>query len=291
MAHLNPRLLLFTYSKQVLILFFFVLFYYTTAIAAEEDEDDSAVMCNLLEALSPTPKGWSKNTSFCNWTGITWHDSMNKVTAIQPRGYSLTGILPSNLNSLSDLTLLDLSSNHLTGPLPSLANLVLLTHVNLEYNNFISVPDTAFQGLFNLEFLSLGNNKLLPWTFPTSLILPDDHHLSSTTVPPLDTISLEATNMEGNILISKLGFEGSIHVLSTMTHLVAVQLQNNKFSGPIPNLSNSHYYLTSLRIDNNFLTGVVPPSLANLHNLDYLSLANNMLRGPIPKFVKDSPIQ
>ncbi|MED6217349.1 hypothetical protein PIB30_016973 [Stylosanthes scabra] len=299
-------------------------------IAAHEDDDDGVVMSDLLEALTPTPEGWSKNTSFCNWTGITCGGGCGsmRVTAIQLDGYSLTGILPSNLNSLSCLTHLDLSNNHLTGPMPSLANLVLLTHVNLELNNFTSLPDAAFHGLFNLEFLSLGNNfNLQPWTFPTSLILPDDHHLFGTTVPPLDTIFLSATNMEGNLpdifnffpkfrrldlsnnnftgilpksldrteieflLLQhqKLGFEGSIHVLSTMTHLVGVQLQNNKLTGPIPNFSNSHHYLTSLRIDNNFLTGVIPPSLTNLHNLQELTLVNNILRGPIPSFVKTLP--
>ncbi|MED6181710.1 hypothetical protein PIB30_021810 [Stylosanthes scabra] len=151
----------------------------------------------------------------------------------------------------------------------------------------------------------------------------EDHQFSPTftPVPLLYTICLDATNMEGylpdifhyfpkltrldlrnNNLTGilpksldraeieylflhnqKLGFEGSIHVLSTMTHLVDVQLQNNNFTGLIPDLSNSHY-LTSLSLDNNFLTGVVPPSLANLQNMDYLTLDNNMLRGPIPNF-------
>ncbi|MED6217350.1 hypothetical protein PIB30_016974 [Stylosanthes scabra] len=285
-------------------------------IIAEDEED--AVMIKLMEALTPTPHGWSNKTSHCNWAGITCDNYQNRVTAIELGGYSLTGILPSNLNSLYNLVLLDLSNNNLTGPLPSLANLTLLHFVNLEVNNFTSIPPGTFDGLFRLELLSLGNNiNLAPWTFPTNFIFThhDDYFFL-----PLQTLRLDATNMQGNLPDTfhifprlrylslngnnltgilpnslartemkelllhdqKIGFEGSLHVLSTMTHLTGVQLQNNKFKGPIPNLSNSPNLVT-LRLDNNFLTGVVPPFLASLPNLGYLYLSN-MLRAPIPNF-------
>ncbi|MED6204588.1 hypothetical protein PIB30_010442 [Stylosanthes scabra] len=210
------------------------------------------------------------------------------------------------------------SHNNLTGPVPSLANLQLLQNVNLEFNNFTSVPDGCFHGLFSLQVISMSSNfNLAPWTFLTSLVMIDHQHSSV-----LDSIYFDFTNMEGNLpdifhsfprlrylvlhgnnltgvlpkslgqtLIAylslsnqKVGFSGSIHVLSTMIYLRTVELQNNKFTGSIPDLSNSHY-LNGLRLDNNFLTGVVPPFLASLENLEILLLNNNMLRGPIPNFV------
>ncbi|MED6124838.1 hypothetical protein PIB30_062704 [Stylosanthes scabra] len=271
-------------------------------------------MSNLLESLNPTPYGWSNNTYFCNWTGITC-DTGNRVTAIQLSRQSLTGILPSNLNSLSYLAQLDLSHNNLTGPVPSLANLQLLQNINLEFNNFTSVPDGCFYGLFSLQLISMSSNfNLAPWTFPTSLVLIDPQYSSV-----LDSIYFDFTNMEGNLpdifhsfprvrylilhcnnltrvlpkslgqtLIAclslsnqKVGFSDSIHVLSTMTYLRTVELLNNKFTGSIPDYSR---YLNELRLDNNFLTGVVPPFLASLDNLEFLLLNINMLRGPIPNF-------
>ncbi|MED6217351.1 hypothetical protein PIB30_016975 [Stylosanthes scabra] len=276
-------------------------------------------MHKLLEALTPTPTGWSKTTSHCNWTGITCSGiSWKWVTAIDLRGYSLTGILPSNLNSLHNLMDLDFAYNNLTGPLPSLANLTFLQYVYLEFNNFTSIPDGTFHGLFNLERLSMGNNiNLAPWTFPAN----NFNFTPDYSDRPLEVMWLDATNLEGSLpdtfqffprlrylslndnnltgilpnslaqtaveqlLLQnqKVGFEGSLHVLSTMTHLTKIYLQNNKFSGSIPNLSNSPNLVT-LRLDNNFLTGVVPPSLATLPNLECLYLNKNMLRAPIPNF-------
>ncbi|TKY59942.1 Receptor kinase TMK4 [Spatholobus suberectus] len=136
----------------------------TTAVAG----DDAAVMSNFLKSLTSPPSGWSSSTPFCKWRGVQC-DSSGRVTSISLASQSLTGTLPSDLNSLSQLRSLSLQDNALSGPLPSLANLSALQTAYLNGNNFTSVP-AAFAGLTSLQTLSLGSNpSLAPWTFPTDL--------------------------------------------------------------------------------------------------------------------------
>ncbi|KEH15622.1 transmembrane protein, putative [Medicago truncatula] len=52
--------------KQVLFLCFSLILFLRMVIA-----DDGTFMSKLAKSLSPTPSGWSSNTSFCLWTGVT----------------------------------------------------------------------------------------------------------------------------------------------------------------------------------------------------------------------------
>ncbi|QHO10530.1 putative receptor protein kinase [Arachis hypogaea] len=70
-----------------------------------EDEEDAA-MYKLLEALTPTPYGWSKNTSHCNWKGVTC-DTYNSVDCHSPEycpQISTTSPISSNSTSLKTIS-------------------------------------------------------------------------------------------------------------------------------------------------------------------------------------------
>ncbi|XP_039689863.1 receptor-like kinase TMK4 [Medicago truncatula] len=271
-------------------------------------------MSKLAKSLSPTPSGWSSNTSFCLWTGVRC-DEFNSVTSIKLASMSLIGTIPSDLNSLSSLTSLVLFSNSLSGALPSLANLSYLETVLLDSNNFSSVPDGCFQGLDNLQKLSMRNNiNLAPWTIPIELIhstrldlidlantnlvgpLPEIFHRLFS----LKNLRLSYNNLTGDLPMSfsgsgiqnlwlnnqkPNGFTGSINVLASMTQLTQVWLMNNKFTGQIPDFSNCTD-LFDLQLRDNQLTGVVPSSLMALSSLKNVSLDNNHLQGPFPSFGK-----
>ncbi|RDX68305.1 Receptor-like kinase TMK4, partial [Mucuna pruriens] len=279
-----------------------------TAIA-----DDGALMSKLAKAVSPTPSGWS-GSNFCEWKGVKC--STNSVTSINLALMKLSGTLPPDLNSLSQLTTLSLQGNALSGALPSLANLTMLQGVFLDGNNFTSVPNGCFQGLTSLQTLSMTDSiNLAPWTIPAELTqssnlvkldlgnanlvgsLPDifDSFVS------LQELRLSYNNLTGglpksfsgsgiqNLWLNNqndgFGFSGSIQVLSSMIHLSQLWLQKNQFTGPIPDLSNCTT-LFDLQLRDNQLTGVVPPSLMSLNSLKNVSLDNNVLQGPVPSFGK-----
>ncbi|KAG2409592.1 Receptor-like kinase [Vigna angularis] len=281
----------------------------TTLVAAADD----AVMSNFLKSLKPPPPGWSQTTPFCQWKGIQC-DSSNRVTSISLASKSLTGTLPSDLNSLSQLRSLSLQDNALSGPLPSLAQLSFLQTAYLNRNNFSAVPLAAFASLNSLQTLSLASNpSLSPWTFPTDLTsstnlidldlasvslsgaLPDIFHK----FPSLHSLRLSYNNLTGSLpsslaisTIASLwlnnqatGLSGTLSVLSNMTQLSQAWLHKNQFTGSIPDLSQCKG-LFDLQLRDNRLTGVVPISLTTLSSLKNVSLDNNVLQGPVPAFGK-----
>ncbi|RHN47254.1 putative non-specific serine/threonine protein kinase [Medicago truncatula] len=70
-----------------------------------------------------------------------------------------------------------------------------------------------------------------------------------------------------------------------MRFLSQAWLNNNAFTGTIPNMSNSTH-LFDLQLHSNGLIGLVPSSLFSLPSLTNISLDNNNLEGPIPMFHK-----
>ncbi|KAL2343499.1 hypothetical protein Fmac_004784 [Flemingia macrophylla] len=290
--------------KTLLLLFLFT-------IAAAVSADDAAVMSDFLNSLTPPPSGWSNSTPFCKWKGVQC-DSNNRVTSVSLASLSLTGTLPADLNSLSQLRTLSLQDNLLSGTLPSLANLSALQSSYLNNNNFSAVPAAALTGLSALQTLSLSANPgIAPWTFPTDLAsstnlvdldlstagltgsLPDifDQFVS------LQNLRLSYNNLTGALpnslaasSITKLwlnnqasGFSGTVQVISNMTQLYQAWLHKNRFSGPIPDLSQCKS-LFDLQLRDNQLTGLVPSSLTSLSTLKNVSLDNNLLQGPVPVF-------
>ncbi|KAI4364320.1 hypothetical protein MLD38_020428 [Melastoma candidum] len=278
---------------------------YTSIVAA----NDSATMAEFLTTLTPPPSGWSSSTPSCTWKGITC-DSSRRVTTISLASQSLSGSLPSDLTSLTSLRLLYLQRNALSGPIPNLSSLVSLQEVNLDNNNFTSVPASVFKGLAGLQNLSISNNpNLLPWTIPADLadspalvslqaagsnvfrMIPE--FLGSLSSFP--SLRLSYNNVSGPIPSSfngsgiqnlwlnnqLIGMDGRIDVLASMTQLQQVWLHMNKFSGPIPDLSSCHS-LFDIQLRDNDLTGIVPSTLTSLPSLVSVNLDSNKLQGPMP---------
>ncbi|KAF5783347.1 putative protein kinase RLK-Pelle-LRR-IX family [Helianthus annuus] len=273
--------------------------------------DDAAVMSKLSTSLSPTPSSWSTNTDFCKWDGITC-DNSNRVTAINLPSKSLTGSLPSDLNSLSQLKTLAVQRNSIGGVLPTLANLTLLEQVILDSNNFTAIPTDFFTGLTNLQSFSITDNPdMSSWTIPENL--NQNTNLQSFQAgnanimggipdifdkfPNLQNLRLSYNNITGALPVSfggsqirnlwlnnqKQGLSGTLDVLSSMTQLEQVWLQANVFTGAIPDLSNCTG-LFDLQLRDNQLTGLVPASVMSLPKLVNVTLQNNRLQGPLPVF-------
>ncbi|KAJ6355012.1 hypothetical protein OIU77_005580 [Salix suchowensis] len=297
------------------LLSFFLLFLLlstTTTTTA----DDAGTILKLASALTPTPKGWSKTNSngYCNWNGVKC-DSSNNVISINLASEGLSGTLPSELSTLSQLQSLSLQGNKLSGPLPSFANIASLKELYIGSNNFTSIPTDFFKGLTSLQTLSMNENiNLDSWAISTDLTessslttfeasqaniigtIPD----MFASFPSLQNLRLSYNNLTGGLPPSfansgiqnlwlnnqEMGLSGTIEVLPSMEQLSQVWLHKNQFTGPIPDLSKCKS-LFDLQLRDNQFTGIFPVSLSSLPGLLNISFYNNKLQGPVPQFGKN----
>ncbi|KAM6561991.1 hypothetical protein CsatB_021989 [Cannabis sativa] len=269
--------------------FFFLILSATISVAGATVDNDAAVMSSLLKAISPAPTGWSHSTNYCSkWRGVCC-SSTGRVTAINLPNLSLTGTLPSNLASLSQLTSLNLKGNCFSGQLPSFANHSVIQEIFLDHNKFASLPVACFQGLTDLRVLTMDNNLNLPqWDFPIEVIES----------PNLVNLSMVSCNLNGsipekfflssfpnlqNLFLSSNFLNGVLPQTLPKSKIQKLCLCQNSFTGPIPNLSKLEN-LFDLQLNDNQFTGLVPISLISLPKLRSVSLKNNLLQGPLPQF-------
>ncbi|KAL2933004.1 Pollen receptor-like kinase 3 [Bienertia sinuspersici] len=106
-------------------------------------------------------------------------------------------------------------------------------------------------------------------------------------------IDVEAlSNLQGlrTISFENNKFTGPIPDINRLGALKAVYLTNNQFSGPIPfDYFSKMESLKKLWLANNSFTGEIPSSLAQLRNLVELHLENNQFSGVIPP-LKQPPL-
>ncbi|KAH7836024.1 hypothetical protein Vadar_032051 [Vaccinium darrowii] len=101
------------------------------------------------------------------------------------------------------------------------------------------------------------------------------------------TISLDnSTARVLEIDLDPIGYDGFLTpAIGDLTELTTLNLNKNKFRGPIPfNLSNLQN-LTKLQLSNNFFTGYFPHRIDTLKRLEIIDLSHNELSGSIPRAI------
>lgn len=237
---------------------------------------------------------WSSDRPIHEWAGIALGGSPLRVHELRidrpdvPRP-ALSGLhrpLPAALGRLTQLRVLSLIANQLTGPIPrDLGELTSLRELHLDANHLTgSIPPELAQ-LANLEVLILSRNEL------TGPIPADLGHLTK-----LRHLSLSANGLSGPIPPELGGLNslerlymgtnqltGSIPPeLGQVSSLAVLSLSQNELTGSIPSALGQLGNLVYLFLDHNQLTGAIPPALGQLGNLSFLSLTANQLTGPIP---------
>ncbi|KAJ6305729.1 hypothetical protein OIU78_021132 [Salix suchowensis] len=276
--------------------------------------DDGSAILKLANSITPLPSDWSTKspTGFCSWRGIKCDSSNTRVTSISLSKLSLSGTLPPEISTLSELQSLTFQDNQLSGAIPSLANLTNLQTILLNTNNFTSISPGFLQGLTSLQTLSVGGNvNLSPWQLTADLaqcaslttLTANECNLFGSipdvfeSLPSLQNLRLSYNNFTGalppsfaNSGIQNLwlnnqqnGLTGSIEVIGSMTQLAQVWLHKNEFTGPIPDLTECKS-IFDLQLRDNQLSGIVPASLVSLPKLVNVSLSNNKFQGPVPQF-------
>ncbi|XP_047964754.1 leucine-rich repeat receptor-like protein kinase PEPR2 [Salvia hispanica] len=240
---------------------------------------------------------WNPTTSasaHCSWPGVSCYSNETdfRVEKLELKGLGLTGVLEDSYSLLcgvSDLVLVDLSSNNFSGSVPTvLGNCSQLIDVNLN-NNHLSgpIPPDVFKP-GKLLALDLGGNKL------------------SGTIPPevgqckrLEYLALSASSLSGEVpseLFSVLNlkylyldlnqFNGTLPKFPSRCPLVELLLRNNSFHGSLPPSISNCRDLQFLDVSRNKLGGVMEQDIfTGLMQLDQLSLARNNFEGQIPMSV------
>ncbi|XP_062211073.1 probable inactive receptor kinase At5g10020 [Phragmites australis] len=229
-------------------------------------------------------------------------------------GNKLEGVLPRELGSIASLQLLDLSNNMFSGSIPSeLTKLAGLGYLNLSSNGFGGALPLGFRNLRKLKYLDLHGNGFTDKLDDIFAQLQSPVHvdlscnqfsgsLTSVSDNSSAVITLQYLNVSHNMLSGTLFesdpmplfdslevFDASSNILSGnippfnfVISLKVLRLQNNNFSGSIPEalFRETSMVLTELDLSCNQLTG--PIRRVTAMNLKYLNLSCNNLQGTLP---------
>ena len=212
--------------------------------------------------------------------------SLTNLTVLQLQKNQLSGEIPPELGRLANLTELRLNGNQLSGEIPpELGRLANLTELRLNGNQLSGEIPPELGRLANLRDLRLQSNQLSGEIPPelgrlanlTQLRL-DWNQLSGEIPPELGRLAnLTQLRLDWNQLSGEIPLE-----LDNLVNLTDLRLQSNQLSGEIPPELGRLANLTQLRLDWNQLSGEIPPELGRLANLTQLRLDWNQLSGEIP---------
>ncbi|KAL3504932.1 hypothetical protein ACH5RR_034773 [Cinchona calisaya] len=190
--------------------------------------------------------------------------------------------MPEALRRMSNLKVLDLSSNPLNGDIiPQIWSLPSLEKLNLSsiYPNHAFIPAlSALCELKNLRALDLRNNSINDENIPPCLL----RNLSS-----LETLYLSQNHLTNSPRILAGEIPSSY---GNLTKLLVLDLSNNFLQGKIPiNLRQNHTSLAQLILSGNNFHETMP-SFSNMSNLAYLHLRNVGFGGSITRSLVNLPI-
>ncbi|KAF3558161.1 hypothetical protein F2Q69_00017154 [Brassica cretica] len=210
--------------------------------------------------------------------------SLHRLEYLSLYSNGFVGQVPSSFNSLSHLSVLELTRNELTGSFPLLRNLTKLSALSLAGNQFSGTLNPNSSSLFefhHLRYLSLGYNNF-------SSSLPSEFG----NLNKLEYLSLKSNDFSGQVppTISNLTslkelylqdnqLTGTFPLVHNLTMLSVLNLDDNNFSGPIPSFLVNMPFLSDLRLYGNNLTGSV--EFPNSSRLEKLHLGQNHFEGKI----------
>lgn len=154
-------------------------------------------------------RSWSTG----NWTGVTWN-SHGLVTSINAKGFNIANPIPSSLCSLSNLSSIDLSYNHLSGHFPTVMyGCSALLHLDLSGNRFTNnLPSDIHNLSSRMQHLNLSRNGFTGGIGPV-----------------LNAINLIELDLSKNRLTGPIP-----ETISNMKNLGLLLLCWNNIVGPVP---------------------------------------------------------
>ena len=272
------------------------------------DRDALVALYNATNGPNWVDKtNWLSDEPLREWYGVTT-DGSGRVTRLDLNTNQLTGKIPPELGSLSNLQWLEFgndgfscgeqgceptspSANRLSGEIPSeLGNLANLWWLNLRGNRLDGEIPAELGQLANLGWLFLEGNQL-SGQIPAELgqltnlrgIVLSSNRLSGEMPSKLANLAnLRWLNLGHNQLSGEIPTE-----LAQLANLTGILLPRNRLSGEIPSELGNLANLQDLWLSGNQLSGEIPSELGSLANLQDLSLGGNQLSGEIPSALGD----
>lgn len=264
-------------------------------IISTHNTDCSAGNCSINSSLQVL--NLSNNSLSGPLSGLQLGDSCAKLTVLDLSSNALTGKIPPSLGNCKDLKLLNLSANLLLGTIPAALGGLSSIERLLVFKNSLDgyIPPELGNICPTLKELDLSSNNNITGPIPPSFA----------SCSSLDTINLSNNQLSGNFLGDLLGNLHSLRVLSlpynnltgsiplslaNCSRLEVLDLSSNIISGTIPpGICNPSSSLQRLSLPNNLLTGSLPPELANCRNLRRIDFSFNHLNGTIPAILGSLP--
>ena len=272
------------------------------AVATNDLADAGIPSCaerDALVALYNATDGanWSDNSNWLSaeplgdWYGV-YTDSSGRVTSITLTNKGLSGTIPSELASLTQLRDLYLGDNSLSGAIPStLGSLSNLLRLHLLGNDLTGGIPAQLGGLASLQQLSLSNNSLsgaIPselgnLTNLQSIYLAGNSF--SGCVP--DSLYSATSNDLGRLDLPSCAEKAALVALYNATGGASWTDNTNWLNaGPLGDwygvTTDADGFVTGLSLASNGLSGSIPSELGDLENLQTLHLSGNVLSGCIP---------
>ncbi|MBA0770447.1 hypothetical protein Gotri_019082, partial [Gossypium trilobum] len=203
----------------------------------------------------------------------------------------LSGDLPSSLRSCE---IVDLSGNTISGDISVMENWeASLVVLNLSSNK-LSGSLSNLSHFEDLNTLNLRNNSLtgalppLLVTSPRLSVVELSFNQLTGPIPGsfFTSTTLKSLNLSGNHLSGVIPLQGShvneLLVMSSYPQMESLDLSYNSLTGGLPSEIGNIAALRLLNLANNDLSGQLPSELSKLSNLEYLDLSGNNFKGKIP---------
>lgn len=201
-------------------------------------------------------KALYNSTGGNNWTVKTGWDNINTTATRNDVTSAWKGLKVEN----GSVTEINFTSNNLVGYIPpQIGDFPELTRIYLDTNPLYGSIPSEIGKLVKLNTISLSSTTLsgpLPSSFG-------------------DLKALKNIYM-ANI---PLNCEFPNDIISKLTTLEYVQMENCGFTGSVGDIFEKHKMLGSLSLTSNKLTGILPPSLNKLKNLNSLYFGSNKFTG------------
>ena len=202
----------------------------------------------------------------------------------------MSGPIPSELGSLSNLKRLLLDHNQLTGRIPAeLGGLTNLERVYLSENQLTGCIPYGLRQVVDNDFDELG----LPFCADDDTVscasegavadAPNNPDL----VSDCDTLLAARDTLVGTATLNwsastPIGQWNGVTAAGSPLRVTELDLFKMELTGEIPAVLGSLSDLRYLYLGNNRLTGEIPSELTDLSNLEALTLGGNLLTGSIP---------
>jgi hypothetical protein len=245
---------------------------------------------------------WMSEEHHCTWFGVECRDGV--VVKLELPQNNLHGPLPKEVGYLTDIEVMNVKTNRISGSIPKQLTNLKSVDLNLEQN--LICGDLSYgianEALFQ-EWKIVKKNPLLFSDCATVQQVQRNRKLSDCTTGATDTVVIEAlhamySSMNGADWTSNDNWldgcpctdsQEWFGITCSSNDVVGIDLSKNNLVGTIPavisHLGSDLSNVMDLDLCCNYLTGSLPETMGSLADLESLNLGNNMLCGDVDKSI------